>query len=463
VVASTWLRRLRECLGARPLTTVAALTVLVFYAAAFFPGVLTPDPTWMLMQIRGVAPVNDWHPPVITGLWHLLWLVFQHPGLLYLVQTALLVYLVARMARTVEPAWVGLLLTIVFPLLPPIVGNFAALWKDNWYVLWGIGASVSLYECARTGRPRSFIAGAVFTLLFVSTRHNAFFAALPLLYVVAVLGARKLAGRGRGTSGGRRLIAGIAIFVAMLVACTATNWLVYRLYVAKHFHAWQIPLWFDLTGVSVRSGELVMPEYLLHSEAAPTLERLAEVYDPASSDELIWSNDGKYTFPMSIQDRDVDQTDDQRRQLMWKWVEAVFTHPVAWLRHRWSVTRRLLGLGRRPVHAPFPSGITPNVFGWTFEPRWTTDRVYERLDPLAHSLFFRGWVYALALLAATAVAFKLRSGLVTRAMLVSGVGSLLGNFVLLGAADFRYNLWIVVVALVAPVWIWQDHRRHSGP
>jgi hypothetical protein len=418
------------------------------YLRTFYPGFLTPDPLYKLMQIRGVVPVNNWHPPAITALWHVLdWLVGA-PGGLWLVQTALLFHSVVLVACTLSERWylrVGV--EAVLLLFPPLFANFGLLWKDNWFIVFLLYGFACGLQFEQQGRTRDFVGALLACLLTMLARFNGFTSALPLLIWVLYVRSSQ---RGRAGFTARKVLGATAGAVGVMVLSVVIGAVLERTYVRQHFASWQIIPLYDITGVSVNSGQLYLPAYIERGEGptpAPTLAQLREIYMSHSSDTLVWGSNDKYRFPVPNQMLDIQQTSEQRKDILSAWVRAVTSEPSAYLQHRWSLYRHHLGLAEAWVCAPFHTDVFPNVFGWTFPPRPFTEAVVRILNQIRDSWVFRGWVYALALGLLTMRVWRQRL-MAAWALWGSAVLTLVSNGFLLGACDFRYLLWPVVATPV---------------
>ncbi|OJH40409.1 hypothetical protein [Cystobacter ferrugineus] len=439
------------------------LRALLFclYLGAYFPGYLSADPVWQFMQIRGVDPINNWHPPFITLLWHGLDMLLGSVGLVFLIQTLLLFHATAWFARGLGAGpWLRWGVQVGLLLFPPVVANFAIMWKDNWYVVFLLYASAGCLHFGRRGRTRDALIACAFGILALLTRFNGFVATLPLL---ACLGIRVFRSR---EFGWRKTLGGTALMLvgALLITVFASSFLE-RVYVKKSYASWQIPLLYDLTGISVNARKLYLPGYIARGEGpdpAPSLEDLDAIYRTDTSDGLVWRADERFRMPVSNQVREVNQTPEQRRDIVTSWLAAIGAEPRAYLRHRNALFKHHLGIGRAYVYAPYHQGIIPNVFDWKFENRPLTHAVNRKLDAVAHSFLFRGWFYALVLVVLTAAWAWFSRTLEGLALLGSAYGTLVSNYFLLGAADFRYMLWPVMACVLLPFVIAADVARRRA-
>ena len=84
---------------------------------------------------------------------------------------------------------------------------------------------------------------------------------------------------------------------------------------------------YDLAGISINLGESVFPDYI-KQHAAYDFERVKKLYNPNRVDDLTYPSDSPLL---------VTSIDDQLDALHSTWVRAIFTHPIAYLEHRWGI------------------------------------------------------------------------------------------------------------------------------
>ena len=88
-------------------------------------------------------------------------------------------------------------------------------------------------------------------------------------------------------------------------------------------------------------------------------------------------------------------------ELRSSWMVAVRAHPRDYLRHRWAMTRTLIGLGPH-VWYPYHFQIDSNPFGITLAETAQNRAAMQFLNWVHDSILFRGWAY-LALLIVAAI------------------------------------------------------------
>src|ERR1044071_6615561 len=54
-----------------------------------FPGFMSYDSTWALMQARGVEPINEWQPPLLAFMWRYIDRIYSGPFPMLVIQSLL--------------------------------------------------------------------------------------------------------------------------------------------------------------------------------------------------------------------------------------------------------------------------------------------------------------------------------------------------------------------------------------
>src|SRR6187551_3493672 len=118
---------MKRWVGERAILAIGWLLFLVYS----FPGFMSYDSVWQLSQARGLEPINDWHPPLMTFVWRLLDWFIAGPFLMLVIQslTFLLgLYVVLKQFMRARRAAIVAVLTL---LLPQNLIVMAVIWKDS--------------------------------------------------------------------------------------------------------------------------------------------------------------------------------------------------------------------------------------------------------------------------------------------------------------------------------------------
>lgn len=413
----------------------AAVCASAVVIACFYPGYMSSDSVDQLGQARsGIYTAT--HPPLMAWVWH--WTDLAVPGPLGMIvlQNALFFAGVATLAvLAFRSAWSGAaVLAVAF--VPPVFALLGTAWKD---VQMGSAfvAAFALLCLSRVSGRRIFAGLALLPLCYgFAVRPNAPAAALPL----AVLSAACMVPLDRWREGAAVFV-GVAITVAMLVVTSAVNGAIARGRGATPGGPQGVFL-HDLVGISAVAHANFLPDYLGRGPQAVTLERLLPLYTPLTGDPIAYTP-GAHIFVA----RNSEELGDLRRH----WIAAVRRHPRTYLRHRWMLMRTLLGL-EAEVWQPFHLGIDANALGVRLSHSAANRLATRVLLALRNSLFFRGWIYLLVLLAAAvAVALRgLRAHWAAATLAASGILYAAPYFFFAPAPDFRYLWWSILCAVLLP-------------
>ncbi|MFE2654863.1 hypothetical protein [Brevibacterium sp. NPDC059310] len=169
---------------------VVALVLAIGTSLAFAPGGMYADTRWQLHQVLGNEQLSDWHPAIMTITWTWLFDLTGHASAILYAQVfpmfgiglgfALYLYDVTR-SRAWSYAGLG------FLLLPNIFTYIGVLWKDTQMAEAFFAAVVCALLAQRFRRLRWVLLGVGLVALTYGTavRKNAFFAVLPLIWLLA--------------------------------------------------------------------------------------------------------------------------------------------------------------------------------------------------------------------------------------------------------------------------------------
>jgi hypothetical protein len=416
----------------RAIVWTIALAIALFFIALFSPGVMTNDSIAQYGQALS-GRFNDWHPPVMSLLWACLNRVTQGPAGMLVFHNVLFALALGFLADGLDlPLFGRLLVLITIAFFPPIMSSLAIIWKDV-----GLWTSYAL-ACILLWRfhARGWSLGAVFLLLLYGTmvRHNAWAALLPILAWTAGL---RLSGRPLGWQTG--------LFAGMVAAMVLASGLINAALRPAHAYLWQVVPIHDLVGISVRTGDWVLPEFAIRRGVSRS--EVEASYRPGYSDPL------QTTIALN---------DDpaRLRALIREWRHAICRHPWAYWRHRWSGFKRLIGVTGEQTHGPFETQTSPNSWGFSYLPGAVARIFFSAWARLRETALFRGWSYlAICLVALPAAVWRRRvaAGVVSLSGLLYGVGYLAYGT----SFSFRYFYWTLVAGLLAWIWILFDRSNPS--
>ncbi|MGB4842854.1 MAG: hypothetical protein WBP16_00165, partial [Ferruginibacter sp.] len=146
-------------------------------------------------QATGRTVLGDWHPPVMTLLWHLLITATGKVGSLLALQLAMLVFalfLLSIYIRKMGNSRLVSLLPYTLLIYPGIINIAGTIWKDVLMAHTLFLGSIVLLWAQHTvkGRRKTLLLTLAAILFIVGTtlRYNAIIAVAPLFLAITVLG-----------------------------------------------------------------------------------------------------------------------------------------------------------------------------------------------------------------------------------------------------------------------------------
>lgn len=301
---------------------LTALCLLGFgiTAAAYYPGLMTPDSDFQLQQAQ-LFSFNDWHPPVMSLVWSALLWVHDGPVpmlALFLVGYWASFWVMSRAfaKRSVLAAW----LVVLFAFTPMMINFVGTIWKDVFLVIGFLVTCAGVIRAHFLGvRLHKLSASLLIVLvaLSVCARHNAIFTGLALTILVLCYTFDLKQQEWRGMF--KACLLGTALYIcafgAMHIAVTAITR-------PKHAHVSSALFLYDLVGISLRTNQWLLPPV-----ADYDLNKLPKCYEDKGWD-LIWL-------------KCADLIDDLHATGDWdhlsgRWISAIASHPKAYLLHRAS-------------------------------------------------------------------------------------------------------------------------------
>lgn len=479
-----WIRRLplqqareaNSALGAKPLaggsiadltnSPMAKETNIHRYAAGWVcgglfiatlvlmsPGLVGNDEADMLRQAE-TGIYNDWHSALLAWVWH--WGLLLRPGPLAIHTLEVGIYflgihLLASSALAHGHRWAGwaIISASVFPL--------------NWIALAAAGSKdviltglmlLCVSALARFGESRSSRAMTVLWVILLSTlamnvRHNAIFAAFPILAGLVWLLARNL-------SPLRRLLSALIVgAVLALMLMLASGSVIKSALKVQASNVTAGLFLFDLAGISAK-GRLDASQGFLGEHFAATVEKC---YDPLAWDPLaIWGKCPEAWAGLFGQRLMEDQGDSERKHaLQERWLAAILAHPLAYANHRLAHFTGAVGLSSEPVGQMSWVNIeagNPSRDGWVFAPILVSlDRAATRQAASPLMAPYIWFLLAVAGLLALRFVPPSMSALTAAAFFSSGLAYGLGYLLIGVASALRYFHWTIAADLMGLVFL----------
>lgn len=421
---------------------VVALLLTVTLTLAVYPGFMSYDSFHALREARGSVRGGS-YPPFVSYVWRMVEFISPSPALMMLLQNGLLLLALAHIARCLRLGMTrALILLFAVAFFPPLLGSMLVIWKD---VAVGASFAVSLalaIHAAVTPRRRTrailVFVGCCFVFFGMAYRFNAASAAPPLvLYLMWVLQEAE-----HRVSTPRALFRVAAVSSVVFLCMAAAVFLVNnfripsleRLAPNTGFHALKA---YDLIGISRFSGVNLLPP----AAQVNTQETINSVYDPRHLN-ITLADTSKINSAGLLLSPDIKD----------RWTVAVFSYPLAYLKHRLAVTRELIGFGTAQQFYPTHPMVDKNEYGIVQEPTDVTRGLSRYVTAGSDRLLFRPWmIYVLALASVIAVQFIARGSRLYLPLLTLFSSSLLyflPMLVIMPAADLRYNFWALLGALL---------------
>jgi hypothetical protein len=463
-------------LGGRPAWTapdywwLSVLGVVALVATAFLwlanrPGRMTNDSAHQLGQVLGRIPLDDWHPAIMTVSWTGLYRLTGEVSSMVLVQiavTLLAALLLAVYLHDLTRSRLVSSLALVVPLLPFTITFLGVLWKDVQMMIAFLVGTVLILLADRFSPMRyPLLALSLLFLLYgAMVRKNAFFAILPLVFLLYRTWRNGSPGlRKRLTSNRRRLLGGYAaaaatFLVLLLGAGSAFNAVFQPKPTGQLSQIFLDDIIFTVPAQDIRAADI--PQELE--------DKLLRAREVCQSENVIWDAywkcygrgaTGKQFEPIAHQ--------AEVRDL---WLSDVVTHPVRYAYYRAQTYARFLFVGKSE-YAPVTAGRHAVPAEYHVQPTKAdnilSDYVVE-LGAKTFPWFFRAWFW---LAAAAAIILLLPKARYLRPQIAalgwSAFLYLLGYFPIVPASDFRYSYWPAIACTLAGVLFIADRRLNKKP
>jgi len=400
--------------------------------------------SWQQLEQARTGQYSDFHPPIMAFIWAGIDRAVPGPfGMLLFHGAMFFGGLALLLGMAMRTAWSCAWSVLFVALMPPVFANLGTIWKDVGIAAALVAAGATTLRGARGGSWAWLAAALPFLFYANAVRHNAAAAVLPL----AILWGTVLLER----CGVRRRLAGAALGVALTGMLVGGAAVVDAALLRVRSHPVQTLLMYDLAGISVRTGQDLLPPFVARDQGFDLIER----YSPKWGAHTLFHWRCSYVAqPTQAPPRlEAVQADADVSRLWIAWFDAVIAQPQAYLAHRWELTTWLFGLHSGPVAYPFHDDIAANSLGLRFDPNLATQAMRSIRDSLRDSVLFRGWFFISVLLAVLAfLRWRWRPGRgVALTMAASGLLYALPLPLCSVASDFRLLLWTVVAAAISLV------------
>lgn len=415
------------------LTTGVVIAAVILAIA--WPGFMSYD---SLKALRGArVGVEDalW-PPMVSYIWWVVERIYPGPaGMLFfqnmLLATSITWFLHACGTRLL---WAVSATFLTFAL-PPILGPSLVVWKDvemAAFLMLGY-ASYASFLTSKNKRTLIYLcAGSLAIACLV--RHNAFFAAIPLIFHWALT-------RGRPVWRGS-LVGTIAVFIICFFPGTFVN-------------NYRLP---DLKPISTgQSG--VIKSLALHDAIGASVCANLNFFENVMSEpfDVVFLKKNYSARHLNENNNILERVDKKLFDPFDTYRAILKSAPQCLFAHKISMGRFLLGINSGPVYYITHSGIDDNEFGYKLKPSKLRDFVMPKLNMAADTPVAAPATYLLVVISLwSLVAWKSRLSSLhpgITLLIFSGLMAAFTNFFILPAADLRYSYWPLIVWIVASLYL----------
>ncbi|WP_454912805.1 hypothetical protein [Variovorax gossypii] len=409
-----------------------SLTILGFAASciAFFPGFMSSDSFSQYASSQSLSYI-DWHPPVMAWVWSILNFIFPGPeGLLYLHLLALWTGLYLWFFRY-RDAKLGIAIILIGIL--PWVANFSGvLWKDV-----GLAFALLLFSVIANS-PMTFGRFMVSLLLLfyaINVRHNAIFAAFPLVLYAFY----------HWRPGLRKIWILALTFVVLGAMLVLGNFLNYSVLHAKKMNPSNYMMLDDLSYLSLIEKRSLIPGI--------PIEDIRDCATQEVGQTRLIARDFCFSKKQSYHDHSPFRT-----TLASEWKGAIMNHPGEYIRFKLAAFAYFMRSSDSSSFYIWQEGIDPNGMGLIQNKNALTvalEHYVKNTSEFFPFLFKPYWWlwFSFALSILSLAIKRSRSTSAAQMLLASSIFYILGYLPAGPTADFRYVYWSVIATSLAAILI----------
>ena len=282
----------------------------------YYPGFSSPD-TYDQYQQALHHVYQDWHPPLMAYVWHIL--LHLHHGIFpMLVAQLLLLYASCFCIGSTFKSATSKLLCVLCFLLLPFVQNFAGYIIKDVQMAYAWLLSIAIMYWLVFKHHKSYGLYAAIALLLITygawLRYNAVFALLPLCFIWMKVFSP--------LQNFWKLLLSASLLLLVIIK---TEKLFKVAIGATKQYPEQVLLMHDLSGIFVTTSKNVFPQSFYQDANFDTAYIRAN-YRLSSYDNIWWNADHKSIVPQNIT--------NATYQLKQAWLNAIINHPAAYLQNR---------------------------------------------------------------------------------------------------------------------------------
>lgn len=441
------LQALRDWLWARRETLLFAALVIAAWSVTLywcFPGFMARDSGTQLEQARAFEFWDD-HPVLMALLWHYLDRVVPGPlGMLACMSGLCWAGLGVLFWALPGPLWLRAAACLGAGFFPPFFATLPIVLKDalmHGGLLLGLGFIV--LPTRRALVPRLLLSLLCFVLA-LGTRHNGAAAAWPLL-ALPLLRAPVWRSKPRWLRLVAASVASLGLTVALLSGLGRA-----LAPISNRTEFWQTVPVFDLAGMSVQLGELLVEPETEVLTTGMGLEQIETLFHIDYGPTLYYCIPFDGRRCVNVFQRSADP--EQLRQLTDNWLRAIRQHPGVYLAHRLSFAREMLTVTASSKELYYLDGAPHHDLANDYPPRRRTLRLMARIEQHIRWVGYRPWIYvalSALLLPLELVAYLRGRSALPLLMNLSGVSYLLSTLLAASSTDYRYSVWTILCSVLS--------------
>lgn len=399
----------------------------------FYPGHFSPDSMSQYEQATGRTVLGDWHPPVMTLLWHLLITATGKVGSLLALQLAMLVFalfLLSIYIRKMGNSRLVSLLPYTLLIYPGIINIAGTIWKDVLMAHTLFLGSIVLLWAQHTvkGRRKTLLLTLAAILFIVGTtlRYNAIIAVAPLFLAITVLGTHKKMQRA--------LIFVSLMFMGLIIPLVISN-----ISGARKDYPMTAIMLDDILHVSTQSvstGDTKLDNTMREISKTCSNWRLPmNSYIACTNSEQKYVLGHKHTTVQSL------------------WLSSIMKNPVQYFQYRTHVFIFFLFPEKERFYI-YQGGIVENPYGLKLKNPEMNDSVGYYIKGFAAvnvPFIFQAWFWlAVAMwLLWRIIVIRFKENVVIGSLLFSGILYNIGYFFIAVETDYRYIYWPACASLLS--------------
>ncbi len=402
---------------------------MLFSIMMFYPGWMSVDSTFQYKESL-TGHYNSWHPVIMAWWWGKLNLINSGPGIL-LIQNQACYWLGLYLLSMTLHRRIGYLAVAVLiaGAAPQVLLVTAQIWKDVVYsslMILAIGITVNSVENKLFSLPR-LISLILIMSLACGCKTNGIPVALVIMawwfyYDENCIGViRKIF----------FYIASNVIIISLPIIIVST------LNVTKTSPLQYIQS-YDLLGMSIAQGEILLPEYIVQKVGI----------NEGNMGAFYWVGSNNFMFYNTKAGNLTSTSNDEIHALSNKWVQEIKKHPLTYLQLRFNTFNELLRVGSGNPAWVVQEGSVENPWGIKFTSNKASSIYIDSIKAIPY--IYLPWIYLLIAIIST-LAFIIINNEIKRTGLLLGTSCLIfaaPHFFITPASDYRYLHFSILCSIV---------------